>query len=118
MVARMKLTRISKYGFQVNNNPEWHNYDEKIPEDKRLSRNDMGKNIEYRKNSAGKVVQTVILKEDKNKPKVTVKVIESDDPSMWEREINDFSRKCNVIATQTLVKENKYVAVIYYESEL
>jgi len=120
----MILTRISKYGFQVDNLPVWHNYLKSLDESKRFSKEDMGKEIDFRKDKEGRVVQIIILKKEKSiekpnkeekKKSLSIKVIECNDPAIFEGDLNDFASKNKVVATQTHVLPDKYIGVMFYE---
>ena len=123
-IKRMeKITKVGLYGFMVEGKEEWNNYDKKYKGSK-LTQEDKGKLVTYGVNPAGYVTfikfeseSTPIQKiEDKGKrSSLSVKVITSDDPSIFEGEINEFGRNNKVVATQTHSWGAYLVAVVYYE---
>ena len=116
----MILTRISPYGFQVDNKDDWHNYDKNMSTEKRFHKGSLGKKIDFRKDKNGRVVQIFILKQSKPKLResLLVKVIECGDPVTFEGDLNSFGEHNKVIATQTHITESKYIGVVFYEPSL
>jgi hypothetical protein len=58
-----KITKVSKYGFQVDNIDKWHNYDKyKIKPEQMAEQSDIGKEIAYELNDKGFVVKLGAVK--------------------------------------------------------
>ena len=112
----MKLTRISKYGFQVDNKDVWYNYDKSFSS--RLKLEHIGKEIGFRENKQGAVVQIVLPKQETTKKEINsllVKVIVCRDPDYFEKALNNFGETHEVVATQTHYNSGDLVAVMYYK---
>jgi hypothetical protein len=114
-----KLTKLSLYGFQVDNKYDWHNFvRNRNGAFNELCKKLINQNIEWEEDSQGKVIM-VKKYETANKPKSTsnkkIKLITSDDYQIFESEVNKFFELNNVISTQTFIKNNDLVAVCYYE---
>jgi len=120
----MKLTRISPYGFQVDNKQDWNNYLKTLTSDKRFNKNDIGKDIDFRKDQNGRVVQCITLKSKPNKEEkiktssLLIKTLIIDDLTLLEGEYNAIAERINIKATTWNVVNNKFVGIIYYEPEL
>ena len=121
----MKLVTISKYGFITNETKQWNNYAKTFLQEKKFKKEDIGKEISFRSDKNGAVIETFILKEKletitpnveptKTKSK-KVKIITADDPQIFEGELNKFGMQEKVTQTQTHYESGLFIGVCFYD---
>ena len=130
----VKITKVSPFGFQVETEAgKWYNYDKNNYAGYKLQKIDEGKEIDMELNPAGYVTFLKILDDvAREYPKVvsvpntqdvasantgslSVKVITTTEPDIFEDELNAFAKMKKVKFTQTNVLGNLLVAVVFYE---
>lgn len=58
-----KISKVSQYGFQINNVDEWHNYDKyKVKPEQKAEQSDVGTMVAFEKNDKGYVISLGAVK--------------------------------------------------------